>query len=84
MTEEDLRDDIRLYGIECKIADAFCAYRGICNDVIDLLREMFPDEEELIIDVLFQFADGVVVCYDKGDGFPSNIPLDYFIKGVRK
>ena len=84
MTEEDLRDDIRVYGIECKIADAFCAYRGICNDVIDLLREMFPDEEELIVDVLFKFDDDVVVCYEKDDGCRINIPLEYFIKGVRK
>lgn len=63
-----------------KAVVSFIAYDNACQKIAKLLEK----ETEEHVDVLYQSSDGLVVCVDKDGMAPDNIPIEEYLKELKK
>ena len=74
--EQEIKD---IENLEKKAMKAFLKYCMYSEMIEKSLRRLYPDEKDVINEILYQPSDGVCVRYED----MKNIPLSSFLKGNR-
>ena len=70
----------KIINLSKKAIEFFISYENTCQEIAGLLEKETKEE----VSVLYQNSDGLVVCVNRGGIVPANIPIEDYLKEIKK
>ena len=70
----------KIISLSEKAIEFLISYENTCQYIAGLLEKQTKEE----VSVLYQNSDGLVVCVNRGGIVPANIPIEDYLKEIKK